>query len=263
MGRTAAPGRDARIEAFLEAWSGLRRAVDALPAEAFAHASGCRGWLVRDLVCHLVIDVQDVLITLATPAGTSTGARGVPPAGTSAATPAGTSGATSADAEPQRRVDAAGYWSIVDPPTGDDPLDALISRLAAAYEDPALLSFHLDDLGSAAARAVRDAEPDRLVETQGMVLSTGDFADAYVLEWTLHHLDLAQGAPGIPGPSAASLARARELLIRVIAGSGDAPLIEVPDADLLRILTGRLAPSAEELAALPPRIAQGLPYPVG
>ncbi|MBK0330830.1 maleylpyruvate isomerase N-terminal domain-containing protein [Brachybacterium sp. MASK1Z-5] len=75
MGRTAAPGRDAQIEAFLEAWSGLRRAVDALPAEAFAHPSGCRGWLVRDLVCHLVIDVQDVLITLATPAGTGAGVR--------------------------------------------------------------------------------------------------------------------------------------------------------------------------------------------
>lgn len=26
--------------------------------------SGCTGWLVRDLVCHLIIDAQDVLITL-------------------------------------------------------------------------------------------------------------------------------------------------------------------------------------------------------
>ncbi|WP_246482753.1 hypothetical protein [Brachybacterium halotolerans] len=151
----------------------------------------------------------------------------------------------------------------MDAPTGEDPVDALIPRLAAAYEDPAPLIFHLDDLGSAAARAVRDADPDRLVETQGMVLSAGDFADAYVLEWTLHHLDLVEGTTSRPGPSAASLARARGLLIRVITGSGDAPLIDVPDADLLRILTRRRDPSAEELAALPPRIAQGLPYPVG
>lgn len=255
MGRTAAPGRDVRIEAFLDAWGDLWRAVDALPAEAFADPSGCRGWLVRDLVCHLVIDAQDVLITLATPAGTS--------AETPSATPVGADAGTSADEEPQRPVDAAGYWSIVDAPTGEDPLDALIPRLAGAYGDPALLTFHLDDLGSAASRVMRDADPDRLVETQGMVLRAGDFADAYVLEWTLHHLDLAEGASAIPGPSAASLARARELLFRVIAGPGDPPSIDVPDADLLRILTGRRLASAGELAALPPRIAQGLPYPVG
>ena len=36
--------------------------------EDFARPSGCTGWLVRDLVCHLIIDAQDVLITLVTPA---------------------------------------------------------------------------------------------------------------------------------------------------------------------------------------------------
>jgi len=29
-------------------------------------APACVGWLVRDLVCHLAIDAQDILITLAT-----------------------------------------------------------------------------------------------------------------------------------------------------------------------------------------------------
>lgn len=39
-------------------------AVADLRDEDFAQPSGCRGWLVRDLVCHLIIDAQDVLITL-------------------------------------------------------------------------------------------------------------------------------------------------------------------------------------------------------
>jgi hypothetical protein len=254
---------------FGSAWSDLWSAIAALSPAAFSAPSGCRGWLVRDLVCHLVIDAQDALITLATPAGTQAG--------------------TSADAEPARPVDSAGYWSIVDAPSGDDPLDALIPRLAAAYEDPALLTFHLEDLGSAAARAVRDADPDRLVETQGMVLRAADFAGAYVLEWTLHHLDLQAGAPDLPGPSDDSLAWSLGLLAEIIdrenpddpstaaPGTGTGAGAEaasdafgasapkaVPDpAGMLRSLTGRRVASSDELANLPARVARGLPYPIG
>ncbi len=112
------------MDLFALSWSALLAAVAGLRDEDFARPSGCAGWLVRDLVCHLVIDAQDVLITLATPT----------------------------DAEPTR--DAVTYWEVADaPPTGDDPLDALTVRLAAAYGDPGLLKFHLDDVGSAAGRA--------------------------------------------------------------------------------------------------------------
>src|SRR3954453_22342334 len=109
------------MDCFARSWTALRTAVAELRDADFARPSGCAGWLVRDLVCHLVIDAQDVLITLVTPAGT----------------------------EPTR--DAVTYWELSrTPPTGEDPLDALIVRLAAAYEDPGLLKFHLDDVGSAA-----------------------------------------------------------------------------------------------------------------
>ena len=76
---------------------------------------------MRDLVCHLIIDAQDVLITLVTPT----------------------------DAEPTRNE--VTYWDVAQTPlTGDEPLDALTVRLAAACEEPRLLKFHLDDVGSAA-----------------------------------------------------------------------------------------------------------------
>jgi len=119
------------VDLFARSWAALRAAVADLRDEDFARPSGCAGWLVRDLVCHLVIDAQDVLITLATPTG----------------------------AAPTR--DAATYWEVADtPPTGDDPLDALIVRLAAAYQEPWLLTFHLDDVGSA-ARLRRGRAPGR------------------------------------------------------------------------------------------------------
>ena len=91
------------MELFARAWSALRAAVAAVPHDDFGRASGCTGWLVRDLVCHLVIDAQDVLITLVTPA------------------------------ETEPTCGAVIYWDVAEtPPTGDDPLDALNVELAGA-----------------------------------------------------------------------------------------------------------------------------------
>ncbi|MFF6810707.1 maleylpyruvate isomerase N-terminal domain-containing protein [Streptomyces sp. NPDC012403] len=202
---------------FSRSWTALLAAVAGLPDEDFERPSGCRGWLVRDLVCHLVIDAQDVLITLVTPA----------------------------DTEPT--ADAVTYWNLVDPPTGEDPLDALIPRLAAAYGDPALLKFHLDDVGSAAGRAAELADPTARVSTQGKVLTVGDYLSAYVLEWTLHHLDLIAHLPSAPEPPAESLAVARTALEAIVGTAFPAGL---SDTAALLIGTGRRPPTADEESAL-------------
>lgn len=217
------------MDLFSRSWSALRSAVAATPDEDFARPSGCAGWLVRDLVCHLVIDAQDVLITLVTPA------EGAP------------------------TVDAAGYWKLVEPPTGDDPLDALIPRLAAAYGDPGLLRFHLDDVGSAAGRAAELADPAALVGTQDEVLTVGDYLSAYVLEWTLHHLDLIAHLPTAARPPADTLAAARGALERIAGSPFPASFT---DEDALLVGTGRRAPTEGETAALGPLGAR-LPLVLG
>lgn len=202
----------------MRSWAALCAAVADLPDGAFAQPSGCAGWLVRDLVCHLVIDAQDVLITLVTPAETA----------------------------PTR--DAVTYWEVADtPPTGDDPLDALTVRLAAAYQEPWLLKFHLDDVGSAAGRAAELADPGLRVGTRGQVLTVGDYLSAYVLEWTLHHLDLVAHLPDVAGPPAEGLARSRELLERIAGGAFPASW---SDADALLVGTGRRAATGAEKAEL-------------
>ncbi|MFE3247576.1 maleylpyruvate isomerase N-terminal domain-containing protein [Streptomyces sp. NPDC059209] len=218
------------MDQFSRSWAALRTAVAELADEDFAQPSGCAGWLVRDLVCHLVIDAQDVLITLVTPAGT----------------------------EPTH--DAVTYWHVTrTPPTGDDPLDALIVRLAAAYEDPALLKFHLDDVGSAAGRAAELADPGLRVATQDMVLTAGDYLRAYVLEWTLHHLDLVAHLPHAAGPPAEGLARTRETLEAI---AGTAFPASFSDEDALLIGTGRRAPTAPEKAQLG-ALAREIPLVLG
>lgn len=219
-----------RLAAEIAAETATDRAVAEVPDEAFAQPSGCAGWLVRDLVCHLVIDAQDVLITLVTPAET----------------------------EPTR--DAVTYWEVsATPPTGDDPLDALIVRLAAAYEEPRLLKFHLDDVGSAAGRAAGIADLDLWVGTRGEVLTAGDYLSAYVLEWTLHHLDLVAHLPSAAGPPADGLARSRDMLKKI---AGTAFPASFSDKDALLVGTGRRAPADVEKAELG-ELAVRLPLVLG
>ncbi|MGW5387690.1 maleylpyruvate isomerase N-terminal domain-containing protein [Nocardia sp. NPDC003963] len=218
------------MDPFSLSWTALRTAIAELPDVDFAQPSGCTGWLVRDLVCHLIIDAQDVLITLVTPT----------------------------EKDPTRN--AATYWDIAEtPPTGDDPLDALIVRLAAAYREPGLLELHLDDVGSAAGRAAALADPELRVSTRDEVLTVAYYLAAYVLEWTLHHLDLIAYLPDAAQPPEEGLARSRELLERIAGTSFPASF---SDRDALLVGTGRRPPNGAETAALG-ELAVRLPLVLG
>ncbi|MEO3868210.1 maleylpyruvate isomerase N-terminal domain-containing protein [Nonomuraea sp. B12E4] len=218
------------MDLFSLSWAALRAAVADLPEEDFARPSGCAGWLVRDLVSHLVIDAQDVLITLVTPA------------------------------ETEATRDAVTYWEVSQaPPTGDDPLDALVVRLAAAYQEPRLLKFHLDDVGSAAGRAAELADPGLRVGTRGEVLTVADYLSAYVMEWTLHHLDLIAHLPDAAEPPAEGLARSREMLEKIAGTEFPASF---SDRDALLVGTGRRAPTGAEKTELG-ELAERLPFVLG
>ncbi|WP_329793321.1 maleylpyruvate isomerase N-terminal domain-containing protein [Lentzea sp. DG1S-22] len=214
------------MDLFSRALGALLGAVRDLGDDDFARPSGCDGWLVRDLVCHLVTDAQDVLITLVTPT-----------------------------ADPVTH-DEVTYWKVAHEPADDDPLAALTVRLAAAYGEPWMLKHHVDDVGQAALRAAGLADPTLKVSTQDMVLCTAGYLNAYVWEWTLHHLDLVAHLPHVPGPPADALARCREVLERV-AGAFPATW---SDVDVLLVGTGRRPATAAERAELGER---RIPYVLG
>lgn len=217
------------VDLFQLSLKALLDAVAELPDEAFDKPSGCAGWLVRDLATHLVIGAQDVLITLVTPA----------------------------DTEPT--ANAVSYWEIVERPNGEDPLDALVPRLAAAYGEPRWLKFHLDDVGSAAGRAAGLADPAAIVSTREKVLSSADFLSAYVLEWTLHHLDLTTHLPKTPLPPADGLAAARTIVEQVAGFSLPATL---SDMDALLLSTGRRRPTQADRVTLG-NLGTSLPVSLG
>jgi len=153
---------------------------------------------------------------------------------------------TPVDEKPPRN--ALTYWEVAEtPPTGDDPLDTLIVRLAAAYEEPRLLKFHFDDVGSAAGRAAELVDSDLRVSTRGEVLTAGDYLSAYVLEWTLHHLDLIACLPDAAKPSTEGLAGSRHLF-ETIAGATFP--VSLSDDDTLLVGAGRRSPNDTENADL-------------
>ncbi|WP_027927356.1 maleylpyruvate isomerase N-terminal domain-containing protein [Amycolatopsis benzoatilytica] len=206
------------MDLFSRAWNDLRRAVRSLEGGQWLTPSGCTGWLVQDLVFHLIIDAQDVLITLATPTG----------------------------AEPTRT--ASGYWELGgEPPTGLSDEDKFTRRSAACYRSGASLVHHFEDLAAAAGRAAVLADRAARVETRGQVLTVADYFETYVVESTLHHLDLVAYLSGVDGPSAQCLAAARQTVETVL---GEKLPAELDDRAALLVRTGRRSATEDETAML-------------
>ncbi|QRP43880.1 maleylpyruvate isomerase N-terminal domain-containing protein [Amycolatopsis sp. FDAARGOS 1241] len=205
------------MELFPRAWSALQEAVRSLEAPQWVAPSGCAGWLVQDLVFHLIIGAQDILITLVT----TTGA-------------------------PATR-DAVSYWQPGAPGDGTDAESAFIRRGAGAYSGPAALTHHFGDLAVSAGKAAAAADPTARVETRDQVLTVADYLTIYVVESTLHHLDLTLHLSGVDEPPPETLAATRGIVERV-AGR---PAPAADDREALLFATGRLpAPAGFEPVAL-------------
>jgi len=182
----------------------LADALDALTDDRALAPSRCHGWLVCDVLAHLHLGLQEMLL------GTLCTTREAPD------------------------TDAAGYWQASPPRTDPDAddLDGLVfaRRLAAAYRRPTGLLAHMRPtvlglrtaVGTLAAGAVR---------FQGHVLSTGDFLATWAVEIAVHHLDISVGDPA---PAALGLARRT---VEAIAGS---PLPDLTDAEVALAGFGRV-----------------------
>ena len=162
----------------------LRRLVGVaghLDDRALLASSRCLGWTRADVLAHVHLALQDMLLALVAPT----------------------------DAEPD--TDAASYWRT-DPPSNDpdsDELDNLrfARLLASAYRRPTGLIGHLRPTGEGVARAVSQLSTPA-VNFQGHVLTSGDFLATWATELAVHHLDLDLGQE-LPGPDPAALRLAR------------------------------------------------------
>ncbi|MGW9197872.1 maleylpyruvate isomerase N-terminal domain-containing protein [Micromonospora chersina] len=163
-------------EALAQAYDGITAVVTPLDDAGLQRPTRCRGWLVADLLFHVLCDAQRALVALASPAPGP------------------------AD------VDDVSYWRAFTP-GGDD--DASVKhawwarRSAAAFDRPGGVVRIWSDTAPAAARAAAAADPDGYVTTQGHVLRVPDLLATLTTEAVIHHLDLVVDLTDAPLPAAA------------------------------------------------------------
>lgn len=195
--------------AFLDQLRTLLEVCAGLDDDQLVAASRCRGWTAGDVLVHVHLGLQEMLLALVSPT----------------------------DAPPT--TDAAGYWRH-EVPTNDPDASQVtqvrfVRLLGAAYRRPTGLVAHLRSTADGIATAVRALAAGNL-NFQGHVMSTGDFLTTWAVELAVHHLDLGRELDlPPPAPSAALLARAT---IDALAG-GRLPEAW-PDRTAILIGTGRL-----------------------
>ncbi|MFG2056294.1 maleylpyruvate isomerase N-terminal domain-containing protein [Micromonospora sp. NPDC048930] len=161
-------------EALAQAYDGISAVVTALDDAGLQRPTRCRGWLVADLLFHILCDAQRALVALASPAPGP------------------------AD------VDDVSYWRAFTP-GGDDEASRKHAwwarRSAAAFDRPSGVVRLWTDTAPAAVRAAAAADPDGHVTTQGHVLRVPDFLATLTTEAVIHHLDLIVDLPDAPLPA--------------------------------------------------------------
>lgn len=165
----------------------LRDLVERLSEQQLVLSTRCVGWRVADLVVHLRMSFEAVLMSL--------------------------SGVVTA-AEPNR--DFVTYWS--DWPARDAPGFAEVRftwASTAAYSASAGLKRHFDDTARAAIEAVRTS-PEARVPFQGHVMQTADVLRMWATEFAVHHLDLLAEIDDGPCPTDDSLEIAATTLDRLL-----------------------------------------------
>jgi Mycothiol maleylpyruvate isomerase N-terminal domain len=158
-------------EALAQAYGGITAIVERLDDAALQRSTRCRGWLVADLLFHLLCDAQRALVAFASPA--------VGPAD----------------------VDDVTYWQDT-AGSGDDATRHAwwVRRSAAAFERPTGIVRLWCDTAPATVRAASAADPAAFVATQGHVLAVPHLLATLTTEAVIHHLDLVLELPGAPAP---------------------------------------------------------------
>ncbi|UAC01707.1 maleylpyruvate isomerase N-terminal domain-containing protein [Dactylosporangium vinaceum] len=179
------PYRDA-VTALDAAYGGVCDLAAALSPDDLLAPSRCRGWLVADVLFHLLGDAQRALVALHTPAPG----------------PADTDHVT--------------YWRSFPPGGGGGGW--AVRRAASAFDGAEIVRLWRET-AAAAVQAARGADPAGFVRTQGKVLAVADLLATFVLEAVVHHLDMTVALPAAPPPAAAAV----ELAGRTLVGLGGEP----------------------------------------
>lgn len=197
------------VNSCLRALGGLLDAFGQLDDRAMLATSGCFGWNVGDVLTHVHLGLQEMLLAL----GMYT------------------------DEPPD--TDAASYWKAFPPNRGvisDDQLDDIqfVRRANAAYRRPADVLRHFAITANGLLDRVPSL-PEIAMPFQGKVLASGDFLAIWVVELVIHHIDL-QAELTLPDPDPTALNLTRRTIEALV---GEELPKSVPDRTVVLVGAGR------------------------
>ncbi|MEH0973431.1 maleylpyruvate isomerase N-terminal domain-containing protein [Micromonospora sp. CPCC 205546] len=194
-----------------QAYDGITRVVADLDDADLQRLTRCRGWLVADLLFHVLCDAQRALVALASPV----------------------------DGPPD--VDDVSYWHAFPPSEDEDGARHAwwARRSAAAFDRPRGIVRLWTETAPAAVRAASAADPDGHVTTQGHVLRLPDLLATLTTEAVVHHLDLVLDLPDAPLPGTLATGVAVATMDGLLSDDAVRPAAW-SDADYLLKATGRV-----------------------
>ncbi len=209
---TTAESPNRGLTALRVAYSDLATIATSIDEQGAWRPTRCAGWVVRDLLLHLLGDAQRGLVALATPAS-----------------------------GPADR-DAVTYWP--DTATGADPESRELRNVRAVASAWGLgnLTRTFVETTRAVVTLAGRAAPDALVATGNHVLRVDDLLTTLAVEAAVHHLDLVVDLTR-PGPRPEPLAMVRHTLDGLLGHPAPA---EWPDERWALLGTGRVPPGGGE-----------------
>jgi len=207
------------LRAMERAYGAVSELATALKPHDLLAFSRCHGWVVADVLFHLLCDAQRALVALASPA----------------------------PGPPDR--DFVTYWSGFTAEASDPQAVWWVRRSAAAFRDGTGIAALWLETAPAAVRAAQAAAPDGHITTQGHVLAVPDLLATLATEAVIHHLDMTVELHRAPSPHPAAMVVAA----RTLDGLLGAPRPERWSAEeYLLKATGRASLSSADTAVLGP-----------
>ncbi|GIF69868.1 maleylpyruvate isomerase [Asanoa ishikariensis] len=208
--------------ALAAAYDAVTATVLPLTDDDLLRGTRCRGWVVADVLHHLLDDARRALVTL-----------------------------TSTVPGPSD-VDYVSYWSAC-PGSGDPAVSRhqawQTRRAASAYDRPSTIVAVWAETAPAAVRAATAADPALFVATQGHVLAVSDFVATLVTEAVVHHLDLSVELPAPVEPPDVALAVAVSTMDGLLSDEVVRPMSWSPTDYLLKA-SGRKSLTQRDRVAL-------------
>lgn len=202
--------------ALTEAYSEITRLLGTLEPSDLQQASRCAGWVVGDVLFHLLTNAQATLVAL------------------------------SGSVTEQPECDWLTYWrreATRRSPEADRRQARYVRLGAAAYPAPDDLIRHWQETSDAVSKVAEYAPGARTVSFEGVGMNVTDVFAVTAVGATIHHLDMLAELAGKPQPRPAAM----ELTVRTLDGLlGDIDRPHWEDTTFVLKMTGRASLSVAE-----------------